>query len=165
MKVDEVMTHDAVFCRSSDNLARAAQLMWDHDCGCVPIVDDEARVVGIVTDRDISMAALHSGRHLDELPVAHTMAKAPVTVRPEERISEALHVMSRARVRRLPVIDDAGRLAGLLSLHDLLRSATNDRRWFTGVTMREVARTLAEVSRPWPRPAPPEPKGSVSYAV
>lgn len=165
MKIDEVMTHDAVFCRSGDSLAHAAQLMWDYDCGCVPVVDDETRVIGLVTDRDISMAALHANRRLADLPVTETMAKAPVTVHPQERISEALHLMSRARVRRLPVIDDAGRLAGVLSLHDLLRFAATEHRWFSGVTMREVARTLAEVSRPWPKPAPPDTKRDVGYAV
>lgn len=164
MKVAEVMTREPAFCRSSESLARAAQLMWERDCGCIPVVDDEARVIGIVTDRDIAMAAFHTGRSLADLPVAQTMAKAPVSVTPREPISEALHLMERARVRRLPVIDGAGRLVGVLSLQDLARSALEEHRWFSGVTMREVAKTFAEVSRPRRRPAPP-PKNEVGYAV
>jgi CBS domain-containing protein len=164
MKVDEVMTPEAVFCRSTDTLAHAAQLMWDHDCGCVPVVDDERRVVGMITDRDACMAALHSGRPLRDLPVSQAMAREPVTVRPRDRIEEAQDLMRRARVRRLPVTDGEGRLVGILSLHDLARAATRERRWLFGVKLREVAKTFAEVSRPWDRPALPEARPGVAYA-
>jgi CBS domain-containing protein len=164
MKVDEVMTRDPAYCRRDDTLARASQLMWERDCGCIPVVDDEARVVGIVTDRDVTMAAFHGGGRLDDLPVSRAMAKAPVTIGPKERISEALHVMGRGRVRRLPVIDASGRLVGVLSLHDLARSASEEHRWFSGVTMREVAKTFAEVSRPRSH-KPPMPRNNAGYAV
>lgn len=164
MKVAEVMTRDPAYCRSNESLARAAQLMWERDCGCIPVVDDEARVVGIVTDRDISMAAFHARRRLDEMPVAQTMAKAPVAVTPRDPISEALHIMELARVRRLPVVDDAGRLVGVLSLHDLARSATEEHRWLTGVTLREVAKTFAEVSSPR-KPLVPPHKNNPRHAV
>jgi CBS domain-containing protein len=157
MKVDEVMTSDAVSCRAGDTLARAAELMWDRDCGCVPVVDHEDRVIGIVTDRDVCMAALHRGRALHEVLVSDAMASVPVTVGPEETIVVAQDVMRRVRVRRLPVTDVTGKLVGVLSLHDLARSAATDRRWFSGVTMREVARTFAEVSRPSERVVPPTP--------
>lgn len=164
MLVDEVMTHEPVRCRAHDSLARAAQLMWDHDCGCVPVVDDSEHLVGIVTDRDAAMAALHSGRPLHELVVAQAMARDPVTVHPEQQVNEAQASMRRGRVRRLPVIDGTGRLVGLLSLHDLAQTASRERRWFSGVKLSEVARTFAEVSRPWPKPAPPSPKPNVAYA-
>lgn len=164
MKVDRVMTHDAVYCRPDESLARAAQLMWDRDCGCVPVVDHEERVIGIVTDRDVCMAALHKGRPLHELIVGDAMAREPVTVGPEEDTREALAVMRRVRVRRLPVVDVTGRLVGVLSLHDLVRSATTDRRWFSGVKMRDVARTFAEVSRPWEKPALPPSRTELGYA-
>ena len=152
MRVDKVMTADAVSCRSSDTLAHAAQLMWDHDCGCVPIVDEELRVVGMVTDRDVCMASLHSGQSLHDVQVHEAMAHDPVTCRPDDDVSDAQEAMRRARVRRLPVTDTAGRLVGVLSLHDLAVAAAHERRWFSGVTMREVAKTFAEVSRPWKSP-------------
>lgn len=164
MKVDDVMTHDAVSCRSGDSLAQAAQLMWDHDCGCVPIVDDEERVIGMLTDRDVCMAALHAARPLHELAIADAMAKQPVTVRPDDGIDQAQDVMCKKRVRRLPVTDGAGHLVGVLSLHDLARSAVTERRWFAGVKMRDVARTFAEVSRPREHPAPPPARPNVGYA-
>lgn len=92
-------------------------------------------------------ATFHSGRRLEELPLAQPMAKAPVTIRSRGRISEALHLMERAPVRRLRVTDGVGRLLGVLSLHDLARSALEEDRWFSGVTLREVAKTFAEISR------------------
>jgi CBS domain-containing protein len=164
MLVDDVMTHEPVCCRSHDSLARAAQLMWDYDCGCVPVVDKDEHLIGIVTDRDVAMAALHTGRPLHELVVVQAMAKDPVTVHPLQPVNEAQAIMRRVRVRRLPVIDARGRLVGLLSLHDLARTATRERRWFTGVKLSDVARTFAEVSRPWSKPAPPSPRPNIAYA-
>lgn len=164
MKVEEVMTHFPAYCRAHEPLSRAAQLMWEHDCGCVPVVDEESHVIGIVTDRDISMAAFHEGQRLEDLPLEHAMARSPVTIGAKERISEALHLMERARVRRLPVVDATNRLVGVLSLHDLARSATEDHRWFSGVTMREVAKTFAEVTRSREKAARAH-KQDFSYAV
>jgi len=164
MKVDQVMTSDAVYCRAGESLARAAQLMWDRDCGCVPVVDHEKRVIGMVTDRDVCMAALHRGRPLHELVVSDAMATVPVTVGPEETVVVAQDVMRRARVRRLPVTDVTGKLVGVLSLHDLARAATTERRWFSGVSMRAVARTFAEVSRPWDKPPSSTSRGELGYA-
>ena len=69
MKVEQVMNRNVKTCRSSDSLDRAAQLMWENDCGCVPIVDDEGRGVGMVTDRDVCMAAYTQGGPLTHLRV------------------------------------------------------------------------------------------------
>jgi CBS-domain-containing membrane protein len=158
------MTHEAVSCRSDASLAQAAQAMWDNDCGCIPVVDEDERVIGMLTDRDVCMAALHASRPLHELHVGDAMAKQPFTVRPDDGINEAQDVMCKKRVRRLPVTDVAGRLVGVLSLHDLARSAVTDRRWFAGVKMRDVARTFAEVSRPREHPAPPPARPNIGYA-
>jgi CBS domain-containing protein len=145
------MTRDVKACRPEENLARAAQLMWDHDCGCVPVVDEERRVVGIVTDRDVCMATLHAGRPLHELLVTQAMARKPVRVGAQDDIHDAQELMRQARVRRLPVTDGQGRLIGLLSLHDLARQASNH-RWFAGLRLRDIATTFAAISRPWRKP-------------
>src|SRR5438046_1875104 len=70
MKVEEIMSVDLETCRLEDTLNRPAQIMWEHDCGVVPVVDGEARVVGIITDRDICIAAYTQGRPLSEIPVS-----------------------------------------------------------------------------------------------
>jgi CBS domain-containing protein len=149
MRVKDVMTRDAKPCRGDQTLAAAAKTMWDHDCGCVPIVDDQARVIGMLTDRDICMAALGSGRPLHDLVVSDAMARSVVRCTPDDPLDIALRSMSRARVRRLPVVSATGKLAGILSLHDAARAARHSPAgWLGGVSFREVGRAFAEVSTP-----------------
>lgn len=164
MRVFELMTRDVAYCRPEESLARAANLMWNDDCGCVPVVDGERHVVGIVTDRDVCMAALHTGSPLHELLVTQAMARHPVCVKPEDDIVLAQDVMRQARVRRLPVTDARDRLIGLLSLHDLARHAARERRLFTGLRLRDVGLTFARISRPWSKPDMPTTDGDVAYA-
>lgn len=154
MKVSELMTRDVRVCRADESLAHAAELMWEHDCGIVPVVDDARRVEGVVTDRDICMAALHNGRPLHELLVTQAMARKPVFLTEDDDVTEAHELMRRARVRRLPVIDVQERLVGILSIQDLARAATGERRIFAGRSLRRLAATFAQVSRPWNKPAP-----------
>ena len=69
MKVAELMTRSVLAAHPQDSLARAAQMMWDHDCGALPVIDDSGRVLGMITDRDVCMAAYTQGRPLAEIPV------------------------------------------------------------------------------------------------
>ena len=109
-------------CGPADSLDRAAQLLWEHDCGVLPVVDDKRRVVGMITDRDICMAAYTQGRALSELPVSRAMAHAVVRCSPDHDVEAALHVMAEGQVHRLPVVDDNDRLLGILSLTDVVRA-------------------------------------------
>ena len=76
VQVNELMSAVAYRCNDSDMANDAAQLMWDHDCGCVPVVDARDRVVGIVTDRDVCMAAYTQGRPLTEIPLSSLCVRA-----------------------------------------------------------------------------------------
>jgi CBS domain-containing protein len=147
MNVLDAMTRDPKSCRPEDDVAFAAKVMWDHDCGCVPVVDGENRLVGIVTDRDVCMAALMSGRPLYEIRVTSVMARDVVACKPNDRLSDAQVLMRRSKIRRLPVTDRDGRLLGILSLHDIARVAEAARGLFPPVRLKEVARTFAEVTR------------------
>lgn len=165
MKVEDVMTHDPQTCGPEDDLATAANAMWDLDCGCVPVVGDGRRLVGMVTDRDACMAALLNGRALHELRVGAVMSKDIATCKPSDDLSVAQAVMRMKRVRRLPVVDGEGRVVGILSLHDIARAAARDkRRLFPKVKLRDVALTFSEVSRPTEKPAPPVLAPNVAYA-
>jgi CBS domain-containing protein len=138
-------------CRPEDSLARAAQLMWDHDCGCLPVVGSNGaeRVAGMITDRDISMCALFEGSPLAELKVARAMSKQVLVCRPEDTLAEAERVMREARVRRLPVVDENDVLVGMISLADIAQMAEREAEAERPeITPREVATTFAEVSRP-----------------
>jgi CBS domain-containing protein len=132
-------------------LARAAQLMWDHDCGCLPVVGSNGveRVVGMITDRDVCMCALFEGSPLGALRVGQAMAKQVQACRPDTGLAEAERLMRDARVRRLPVIDENDVLVGVVSLADIAQAAeregTAER---PEITQQEVAATFAEIARP-----------------
>src|SRR4051812_27450098 len=102
-------------CSAEDSLARAAELMWEHDCGVVPVTQD-SRVVGLVTDRDICMATYTQGRPPAEIRVGDVMSKGVHACSPDDSVASALSQMAAKRVRRLPVIDSDGRLIGILAL-------------------------------------------------
>lgn len=122
MNVQDVMTRTPRACRSDDTLAHAAGILWDQDCGAVPVVDGEGQAIGIVTDRDCCMAALTRGRRLEEMSVGSAMAKTLFTVRADAKVGDALSAMQRHRVRRLPVVDASGGLCGIVSMADLLNA-------------------------------------------
>lgn len=121
MRVEERMTRTIHTCREGDTLLVAAQGLWDHDCGALPVVDDRGQVRGMLTDRDICMAAYTTGKRLQDLKVVDAMAKNVASLRPAESLQEAEMVMRARSVRRLPVLDDQHRLIGLLTCNDLCR--------------------------------------------
>jgi CBS domain-containing protein len=147
MRVQDLMTHPAVTCHVNDALHDAAQKMWDHDCGVLPVVNDEGKVTGMITDRDICMAALTQDRPLHDLLVNLAMAKHVIAVRPEQTPAEAEQLMAQHQIRRLPVVDAANRPLGVISLNDLAIEAVRaDTRLKQGVS--KVAHTLAAVCHP-----------------
>lgn len=167
LRVEDVMTHNPECCSPEDDLATVANVMWDLDVGCVPIVGDARRIAGMITDRDICMAAMLNGKPLHELRVASVMAKAIVTAKLGDRLSTVQELMRKSKVRRVPVVDDDKKVVGIVSLHDLARAAAREKsRLFPNVRMKDVAKTFAEISEPTPKPALPEkaPKENIAYA-
>lgn len=146
MQVHELMTHAPAVCTTSDHLTRAAQIMWERDCGVVPVLDEAGRLAGILTDRDACMAAYTQGRPLHEISVADAMSKVVTTIGPDAGIRDALDLMRRKEVRRLPVVDAQGRLVGILSMADFARAVQRD-AGRSAPSRDAVAETLAGVSR------------------
>jgi CBS domain-containing protein len=148
MKAEHLMTR-ALTCGPGDTLNRAAQLMWDHDVGMLPVVDSELRPIGAITDRDICMAAYTQGGPLWALRVETAMAKTVFTCRLDDTVSTAAETMQQKRVRRLPVVDIGGRVAGVLSLDDLATQAAADRASrVPAVKLEEVGATVAALCQP-----------------
>jgi CBS-domain-containing membrane protein len=148
MQVNEIMTREVQSCRPDDSLDRAAQLMWDHDCGCLPVCDGDGagRTIGVITDRDVCMAALFQGKPLRELRVREAMAQQLLACQPQHSLEQAERTMRNARVRRLPVVDDRGALIGMLSLADIAREAVAEQSQAQRqVTELEVNDTLAAI--------------------
>jgi CBS domain-containing protein len=122
MQVEQIMTRNVHFCGIDDSLEHAARLMWEGNCGCLPVVDRCGELVGVITDRDICMAAYTRGLPLSQLRVEGAMAHQVVICRPEDSLLHAERVMSEHGVRRLPVIGGHGQILGMLSRTDLMRA-------------------------------------------
>jgi CBS-domain-containing membrane protein len=138
-RVRDIMTRSVVSCSPSDNLNRSAQLMWEGDCGALPVIDSEGQLLGMITDRDICMAAYTRGRPLSEVRVADVMSTGLITCRPTDSLRSVMDAMATHQVRRIPVVDD-GRLVGIVSLADVARMAQapsiesrEARTWVPGV--------------------------------
>ena len=150
MKVKDVMTSNVRACFKSDNLATVAQVMWDNDCGCVPILNDDGWLVGMLTDRDICMAAFLQGMPIGEIKVSAVMSRQLFDCTSDDDLSAAEQIMREKKVRRLPVLNKEGRLVGLLSLSDVARQANDEYARGAAnrqVTDAEVARLSADISK------------------
>lgn len=151
MLVEQLMTRQAVSCRPEDSLSHAAQLMWEHDCGCLPVCTGNgiSKVAGVITDRDICMSALFQNRPLQDLRVSDAMSTQAHVSRPSDPLSAVERTMSEAKIRRLPVVDEQGSLVGMVTLADLAREA--EREQASGsrdISGEEIGVTLASICQP-----------------
>lgn len=118
-KIADVMHRGVASCRPDTTLDEAARLMRDNNCGAVPVVDDNRRLVGIITDRDITLSALENRTSLGDILVQSAMSTHVAVVHENDDVQEAERQMSRHQVRRVPVVDDGGRVVGMVALADL----------------------------------------------
>jgi CBS domain-containing protein len=127
MKARDVMSHPPCTCGPNTDLAAVAKIMWDHDCGFVPVVDASGMVAGVVTDRDICMAT--STRRLlpEHISAAQAMTAPIHACLSDDGIKDVLATMKQFRIRRVPVIDADGRLQGVISLNDIVLASSGKR--------------------------------------
>jgi CBS domain-containing protein len=123
MRVQDLMTKDVSCCDPSTNVAAAAEIMWNKNCGALPVVGNEGRVVGIVTDRDLFIALGTTNRIPAQVPVGEIMNCEPVCCMPSDDLRTALQTMAARQIQRLPVVDNAGGLKGVLSVDDVVMRA------------------------------------------
>jgi len=146
MTVGEVMSTQVFICHQDDALTAPAGIMWEHDCGSVPVVAQDDHVVGMITDRDLCMAAYTKGLPLHGIRVSDAMSREVVACAPEDSLAEATEAMCSHQVRRLPVVED-GRIVGILSLKDLALLANRQgKKGKKMLTATKIADTLAAVS-------------------
>jgi CBS domain-containing protein len=151
MRVGQLMTKDIEACSPDDHLGRAAQIMWERDCGVVPITTPERRLVGIVTDRDACMASYTRGQRLEEIRVGDVMSTNVYACRPADDPGRAEDLMKSAQVHRLPVVDAADQLLGMVSLADMARraaKATAGAKADSELSPAAIGETLAAISQP-----------------
>jgi len=146
MKVEEIMTRDVQCCGPDTNLAAAAKMMWDSDCGVLPILNVQGQVMGMITDRDICMAASTTNRVSSAVTAWETASGKAITCRADEDVKTALARMEEGKVRRLPVVDEDGILQGILSMNDLVLAAGEHRgRSAPPLSVEDVVRTLKSI--------------------
>lgn len=151
VKVKDVMSREPRTCTCGSSLNDAARILWEADCGIVPIVeaDGSDRLIGIVTDRDVCMAAYTTGLSLKEIPVDRAMTTTLHGCSAEDPVGTSEAIMQQQQVRRLPVVDGDGCLQGIVSLADLaLVAAADHAKKRPRVTPRQIVLTLGAISRP-----------------
>jgi CBS domain-containing protein len=150
MKVQELMSKRVAVCKPSDPLSVAGRLMWECDCGAIPVVDEASgRPVGMITDRDICMSVCMQNQPPSEILVSAAMSRELHSCSPTADIYEAERIMRARQVRRLPVIGPEGRIVGILSLADIAREAERGGKKKSGsVAPEEVTETLGEICHP-----------------
>ncbi|HEU5010037.1 MAG TPA: CBS domain-containing protein [Gaiellaceae bacterium] len=135
-KIRDAMTPTARAVSPQQSLVDAAKMMRDEDVGALPVVED-GRVVGMVTDRDIVVRAVAEGRDSAAVKAGEVASREVVAVEPDQDLDEALNLMARHRVRRLPVVEQ-GRLVGVLAQADVAMQAKE----------KEAGEMLEEISQP-----------------
>jgi CBS domain-containing protein len=140
VRIQEVMTKDPACCGADTPLRDVARLMVEHDCGEIPVIDNDEsrRPVGVITDRDIVIRALAEGRNPMELTAAECMTDSVITVTQDKSIEECCELMEQHQIRRVPVVDAQGSCCGIVSQADLARR----------VSERAVGEVVKDVSKP-----------------
>jgi len=134
-QIKELMTVRPRTVKAGDTIVEAAKLMRGEDTGIAPIVDGD-RLVGVVTDRDIAVRVVAEGRDPQSTKVEEIASQNLVTVDPQQDLDEALRLMAQHQVRRLPVVEEDGRLVGIVAQADVARHADASR---TGEVVEQIS--------------------------
>ena len=145
MKVFEVMTIDVGYCHPEDNLTKAAQLMWEKDCGIVPVLTADKHVLGVITDRDIAIASATRNRRTSSIKAGEMNFRPVKTCAPEDDVKDALKRMRKYKIRRLCVIGQDKDLHGIVSLSDILLKAGEKKS-----VRKLIFSTLEAIAKPSP---------------
>ncbi len=143
MKVSELMEREVKTCSPEDSLESSAMLMWNNDCGSVPVIEASGKPIGIITDRDIAMSCALNHKPLWELRTSDVTNNRPLySCNENDDIYSALTTMKTRRVRRLPVVDGSGCLQGIISIDDIV--ARSEKKT-PGMTFQDTMNTLKAV--------------------
>jgi CBS domain-containing protein len=137
------MTREPECCRPDQTARDAAQVMRDRDCGCVPIVDDAGLVIGIITDRDLAVRAIATGKDSSTI-LGDLMTPGPASCGADDDLRDVEQMMAELQVRRIPIVDASGRCIGIISQADIARASATD----SPVTEQEIALVVEKISQP-----------------
>ncbi len=137
MNVSEIMTKDPAHCFDTTSIHEASQMMADHDCGCIPVVDENKKPIGTITDRDITIRAVALNKNPLNMVVGEIMTERPVTIGEDTSFDECFRTMEKNRIRRILVVNQDGKCVGIVAQADVARKAGCE---------HETAELLKEVS-------------------
>jgi len=145
VRAHEIMTRSVVTVQPNDTVERAAQLMGNNNCGALPVVDNGNRLIGMITDRDLTIRSTALGREPRQAKIGDCMTHGSFACHANNSLKDCMRLMSRHQVRRLPIINDHNQVIGIMSQADLAR--------YTGVypgqgARRAMADVLSAVSEP-----------------
>ncbi len=145
MKVKDVMKTGVGFCSVEDNLMKTAELMRHRDCGIVPIVDEEKRVVGMLTDRDLCLAVVARNRKASDVKAGDLIKAEAIVCAADDKIELVLRKMRENQIKRLAVVGASGELVGIVSVSDILLGIRKDKN-----LKKKIYATLKAVAMPRP---------------
>jgi len=143
--VRDLMTPDPVCCTPQTSLDAVARVMLENDCGAVPIIENEQnrRLVGIITDRDIVCRVVAQEIPPCSTMVHQVMTRDVATLRPDAKLEDCVRLMARHQVRRIPIVDESGSIVGIVAQADLARAGADEQGFED-----ELADVVEEVSEP-----------------
>jgi len=133
--IKDVMSSDPCTIDADKSVAYAAKMMRDEDVGLAPIVEGD-KLIGMLTDRDIAIRVVAEGKDPDQVTVREVASKQVVTIDPQQDLDEALRIMAKHQVRRLPVVEEDGRLVGVVAQADVAREGDDKE---TGQLVQEIS--------------------------
>ncbi len=145
MKVKDVMKTDVGACSTEDSIMKTAEIMRLRDCGVVPVIDGEKKVVGILTDRDICLAIASRNRKASDVRAADLLKGNAITCFADDDLESALRKMRKHQIKRLAVVDKSNELAGILTISDVLLAVRKDKN-----LKKKIYATLRAIAQPKP---------------
>lgn len=143
MKVKKVMTRTVGTCSEEDSLAKAVEIMWQKDCGVVPVINKKSKVVGMITDRDIAVSGFLQNKPVYSISVGEVINGKIRTCSSKDKIEAVLKVMQKRQIKRLPVVKKNGKLEGIISITDILLASENNKR-----LRKMVSKTIRAIAKP-----------------
>lgn len=139
MQVRDIMTNRLAYCTPQANLEEVAEMMVQYDCGAIPVIDPGSnKALGLITDRDIVCRAVAAHKNPAGVTAEQVMSEPVAAVTPQSTLDECLAKMEAAQMRRMLVVDESGKLCGLVSQADIVRALPE----------HEIAELLKDVSAP-----------------
>ncbi|NDQ56677.1 MAG: CBS domain-containing protein [Acidipila sp.] len=149
MRVKDVMVGTPASCRWDANAAIAVEILWNRNCGILPVVNSSDKVIGVVTDRDLCIAMGTRNQLPGDIMLSEIASEPVFSCQPDDDIHTALATMAQQKVRRLPVINVAGELQGILSMDDVVYHAdAGNSRQRPELSYDDVVKTLKHLYGP-----------------